>query len=286
MNLTNDQLWKIVRQYDTRLPSITHSEGLTVEHATSNNHLVHIIELDSNPKGFLKPNQYGKKGLTNLWNRDKLGFYVIYDSMHKPIGYFDLFGLDPKWKFIKSQLIEQRKGKLDLPKTDDLCDVIVPREEWSDRVIEIYVDAILLLKPYRGTQAAWHLVNHACKDLQSYCNVRISRIATVAVDNEREPSFSPEVADNPYKNLCNGAKFAIRAGLLWGKYKGEGHEGEMGLGRYLYVSEFGLIPPVRIWALCSASPVFKFMARQWLSVVLRIPQIHEFIRDHLQQLPS
>ncbi len=104
-----------------------HSSRYKVRHAVSDKELAHILALDKNMhgEGFEEPNRLGDDALIDLWRRDKLGFYVVYDSADNPIGYCDIFGMNPDCKFIQSELIEQPVGVLNLPKTDTLCNAII-----------------------------------------------------------------------------------------------------------------------------------------------------------------
>lgn len=241
----------------------TTETNFKVRQAISERELAHLIALDSNStgEGFLEPNRY-KEQLKKMWEKDKFGFYVVYDHNDNPVGYCDVFCLNPDTKFIESELLCKAPGELDLPDTDKLCGAIVPRDLWGDRTLDIYIDAVMVLEPYRP-QAVWQLIRFVCEDLKRFSYVRVSRIATVVVDNKLPSGFSPSVADNPRRNKCHGAKLALRAGLSWKKYKKLGFEKTMGLGRYLYVTEFHEKPSISIWALHAFAPTMKKILQRW-----------------------
>ncbi len=182
-------------------------------------------------------------------------------------------------------MISQSHGKLDLPNIEELCDVIIPRAKWSDKTIEIYIDAILILEPKKHREAAWHLLRYICTDMQrQFPYVHTSKVATVVVDNELNSQWSPDTADDPIRNKCDGAKMAIRAGLSWGHYKGIGFEETMGLSRYLYVSELGRTCAVKDWMICSVSSIFKYIAIHLPDLLKRAKQIEElfsYLQTHL-----
>ena len=155
------KLVEVFRDVEQCIPTLrSSSTNYVVKPVLNKRDLLDIISLDKHGDGFLPPNKLSSKTLTSLWKKDKFGFYIVYTRNGNPVGYCDIFGLDPRYKFISSQLLSQPLGKLDLPKPDELCDAILPRTEWSDEPIEIYIDAMLILEPKKHREAAWHLLRY------------------------------------------------------------------------------------------------------------------------------
>ena len=114
--------------------------------------------------------------------------------------------------------------------------------------------------------------------MQRLPHVYTSKVATVVVENELKPQFSSFTADDPVRNKCNGAKMAIRSGLSWGQHRVSGFEETMGLGRYLYVSEFGLFCAVKNLMICTfSSDLFRSIAIRCQGLSERFEQYHELL---------
>ena len=178
MRLMSEHLPDFLREIEKRMP--VRRGNYRVEPATDARHAEHIIELDKHPGGFLPPNKMSPKHLKALWKKDKSGFYVLYRG-NTPIGYCDMFGLDPKHHFIDN--LKNSGARLDLPDPEELCECVVPREEWGGREIEMYIDAILVLQRKNHLFATYNLMREVCRNLLKAHDVHVTQLATVAVQN-------------------------------------------------------------------------------------------------------
>ncbi len=95
------KLEKAFQEFEQRIPQVSSASQYKVNHAATKQELDDIIFLDQHEKnGFLEPNKLSPEELTLLWERDKHGFYIVYTCDKTPVGYCDIFGLDPQNSFL------------------------------------------------------------------------------------------------------------------------------------------------------------------------------------------
>jgi len=176
------------------------------------------------------------------------------------------------------------KEDLDLPEIEHLCDVMVERDKWPDNLIDIYIDAMVFIEHEQHKIGIDELFRFIYKDLsqKKYTDVYTPKIATVAVQDTKVPGFKKEFADNIFKNKCYGSKMAIRGSLFWKYFECIGNTKDKDkLGRYLYVSHFGVIPKLSFWAFCSWASIYKRIAR-----FFREPDERKKIYDEINDIKS
>ncbi len=218
-------------------------EAITIDNASDFEGVLYLDEdLPVNENGFVPANKLGRDNLLRLWEIDKNAFYLVRNKKNKaPIGYLDIFGINPDSNFFEKNLLNCKDGQLKLPDPNLLQSSIISRDNWNNSPIDIYIDAIIVKK---NTKIALNtLLAYALDNLSQYPEVNVSRMATVLVNNNGRCGFNYDDADCMYRNKFEAAKYVILLGLKYSTYKI--HGSEEGHPRILYVKEYSIFK--NIW---------------------------------------